>query len=204
MRRASSRFRVAVLAAGGLAVPVVAAQEPATACETPVGCVAALHAGLVAAVGDGAGDVHRRYEQIAPLVTATHDVGFIAEFSVRREWEGFDADARAAFIAAFSHLSAMTYATRFGSVGAETFAIDGSETQPSGRVSVAARIRRAPEPDIPLDYLLHETGDGWRIINVVADGVSDLALKRAEYRAVLDEGGVEALLEHLDEQIDAL
>jgi hypothetical protein len=32
-----------------------------------------------------------------------------------------------------------------------------------------------------LEYLSQAKGEQWRIISIVADGVSDLALKRAEY-----------------------
>ena len=55
-------------------------------------------------------------------------------------------------------------------------------------------------PDVPLEYLLQEGPDGWRIINIVADGVSDLALKRAEYQRVFSSGGIEALIAELEEQ----
>jgi hypothetical protein len=38
----------------------------------------------------------------------------------------------------------------------------------------------------------------------VADGVSDLALKRAEYQRVFSSGGLEGLLAELDEQTKRL
>jgi phospholipid transport system substrate-binding protein len=52
-----------------------------------------------------------------------------------------------------------------------------------------------------LDYILHRTEDQWRIINVIAEGVSDLALKRAEYAAFLKVKGFDALLMKLNEKI---
>ena len=51
-----------------------------------------------------------------------------------------------------------------------------------GRAQVQTAIVRPGEADIPLEYLLQQKDGAWRIINIVADGVSDLALKRAEYQ----------------------
>ena len=45
---------------------------------------------------------------------------------------------------------------------------------------------------------------GWRIINIVADGVSDLALKRAEYQRVFASGGIDGLVAELEQQTRAL
>jgi hypothetical protein len=41
-------------------------------------------------------------------------------------------------------------------------------------------------------------------VNIVVDGVSDLALKRGEYGRLMDEGGFSALMADLDRQIQRL
>jgi phospholipid transport system substrate-binding protein len=48
--------------------------------------------------------------------------------------------------------------------------------------------------------LLQNGAAGWRIINIVADGVSDLALKRAEYQRVLASGTLDTLIAELEAQ----
>ena len=54
---------------------------------------------------------------------------------------------------------------------------------------------------VSLDYILHLAGNEWRIINVIANGVSDLALKRADYTSYLKGKGFDALLAKLNEKI---
>ena len=44
-------------------------------------------------------------------------------------------------------------------------------------------------------------GGGWRIVNITANGVSDLSLKRAEYASVLKENGYNGLRERIVAQI---
>jgi phospholipid transport system substrate-binding protein len=158
--------------------------------ETPLASVTALHEGLIAAARDEPTSVRQRYQQLAPIISATHDLPFIAQFATRRYWDDFG--------------SGMTYAARFESVSTGTFQIERSEEMESGRVQVIATIRRDAQLDIPLEYLLHETPAGWKIVNVIADGVSDLALKRAEYRAVMEDGGFADLLAYIEERLAAL
>jgi phospholipid transport system substrate-binding protein len=70
---------------------------------------------------------------------------------------------------------------------------------------VATAVARAGQPDATLEYLLEREADGtWRIINIVADGVSDLALKRAEYQRLFASGGIEGLLAELERQTEQL
>jgi len=51
---------------------------------------------------------------------------------------------------------------------------------------------------------LHRDGEQWRIVNIVVDGVSDLALKRAEYGRLMDAGGFQAVLDELAQQTERL
>jgi phospholipid transport system substrate-binding protein len=65
---------------------------------------------------------------------------------------------------------------------------------------VSTAVARTGGADVSLEYLLQQGATGWRIINVVADGVSDLALKRAEYQRVLTTGSLETLIAELEAQ----
>ena len=67
-----------------------------------------------------------------------------------------------------------------------------------------AAINPTDAAPIALNYLLHNRDGRWRIINIIADGVSDLALKRAEYQRVLEEQSFAGLLAHLEKLTVAL
>lgn len=182
---------------------------PQIALDTPEATIDTLHEGLVMlATEHRVSNLAQRYEALRPLIVATHDLDFIAEFAIRRQWSDLSADQQQQFLAVFERLSVMTYASRFASVDADTFAPllrpggpgDGTPT----RVQIASAIQRAEDDDIPMEYVLHDQAGEWRIINIVADGVSELALKRAEYQRVLGDTGIEGLIRHLQAQTDRL
>ena len=111
---------------------------------------------------------------------------------------------RARYIAAFERLSIMTYASRFKNVTADTFKPASSPQVEADRARIAAAIARQNDSDVTLDYQLQRRGDEWKIINIIADGVSDLALKRAEYQRLFSSGGLEGLIAELERQAGRL
>jgi phospholipid transport system substrate-binding protein len=191
---------LACVAAGALFALEGGAAELAT--ESPVATIATLQAGLIAAAKP---TIEERYRALEPLIVATHDLPYIAEFALRRQWPALTEGQRQRFVAAFQRLSVMTYAARFGNVAPDAFrALEAKEPDAGGRAQVATAIKREGQADVPLVYLLQEDAQGWRIVNIVADGVSDLALKRAEYQRLFASGGIEGLIAELEQQTERL
>ena len=172
------------------------------ATDTPDATIATLHRGLVDLSSKlPNASLDERYRALVPLVEATHDLPYIAEFALRRQWPSLSAPDRERFVAAFERLSVMTYASRFKNVTPATFKSTGGATAADGgRMQVATAIARPSAADVSLEYLLQQHPDGWKIINIVADGVSDLALKRAEYQRILANGTLDDLIKELDAQ----
>ena len=173
-----------------------------TATDAPVATVTSLQKGLVAAASARSNvTIAERYRELEPLIVATHDLPYIAEFALRRQWSSLAAEDRQRFVAAFQRLSVMTYAARFGDVAPDAFRpMEAGAPDANGRVEVTTAIKREGQPDVTLEYLLQQDGQGWRIINIVADGVSDLALKRAEYQRLFASGGIGGLIAELEQQ----
>jgi phospholipid transport system substrate-binding protein len=171
--------------------------------DAPDATITTLQQALIAA-SRGA-SIDERYRALEPVIVATHDLPYIAEFALRRQWSSLAEADRQRFVAAFQRLSVMTYAARFKAVGADTFRpVAAQPADASGRVTVTTAVARAGQPDVSLEYVLQQDAKGWRIINVIADGVSDLALKRAEYQRLYASGGIDGLIAEIEAQRDRL
>jgi phospholipid transport system substrate-binding protein len=199
-------LRYCVFAAAAAAGWPGAAQDAAVATDTPAATIASLQQALVATSGrTSSSTVEQRYRALEPVIVATHDLPYIAQFALRRQWPSLTESDRERFIAAFQRLSVMTYAARFGNVASDAFRpLEVGEPDGNARVQVATGIKREGQPDVSLEYLLQQDAQRWRIINIIADGVSDLALKRAEYQRVFADGGIEGLIAELEQQTDRL
>jgi phospholipid transport system substrate-binding protein len=173
---------------------------------SPLEAITTLQAALVdTALRLGKAPVAERYRALEPTIVKTHNLPYIAEFALRRQWAMLNDDERQRFVAAFERLSVMTYAARFATVAHDAFRpLAAAAPDANGRVQVTTAIEREGQPDVSLEYLLQRDGDDWKIINIVADGVSDLALKRAEYQRLFASGGIEGLIAELERQTDRL
>jgi phospholipid transport system substrate-binding protein len=145
-----------------------------------------------------------RYDRLAPVVLETHDLATMARLTVRRFWREWSEEDRAAFTDVFVRLSITTYASRFAAVGPDTLAVLGGSEDGAERVEVNALVRRTAAEDVPMDYLLQLEDGQWRIINVFADGASELSLMAAEYYDIIESRGFDALLATLEDKIAAL
>jgi ABC-type transporter MlaC component len=77
------------------------------------------------------------------------------------------------------------------------------ETKPfaSADQVVHARLIKSSGEPVKFDYIMRRTDGGWRIVNIIVDGVSDLALKRAEYTSVMRDQSFEALIAQLRQKV---
>ena len=98
-----------------------------------------------------------------------------------------------------------TYASRFDGYSGERFesrADRGSARSQSDRSH--ALVESSGHIHL-LNYLTHEAGAGWKVIDVYLNGtVSELATRRSEFGSVLSSGGADALLASLRERTEKL
>lgn len=143
-----------------------------------------------------------RYERLKPVIERTHDLPFLAKFSLGGYWNKLSAEQQSQWIERFADYSIATYAARFDGYSGEAFKVVSEQPWKRSKMVVKSMLMLPDEDDIEFEYILSRGDSGqWRIINVLVDGVSDLALKRAEYSNILSKEGFDALLNKLSEKI---
>ena len=145
-----------------------------------------------------------RYQQLQPVIKSNFDLQALAKSSVRGYWDEFTPAQQQRFLEDFQRLSIDTYAQRFDGFNGETFKTLEENAVARGNHQVKTQLIKADGEKISLVYILRPEGQSWRIVNVVAQGVSDLALKRSQYVGVLKKQGVEAFLARIQAQAEAL
>ena len=197
-RLAALAWGLGLAAAAGLAAPWAAAEEGAQPGEgegaQEAASVDRFHGVLIEAMQAGAFEA--RQALLEPAVAQFFDLASIARISVGASWRGLPDAERRAFIDLLGRLVVATYADRFDSYGGQRFKRVGMTTASTGRVVKSQLIRANGEP-VNLDYYFR----GAKVFNVVADGVSDLSLRRADYASIIRQQGFPALVEHLKADI---
>jgi phospholipid transport system substrate-binding protein len=143
-----------------------------------------------------------RYDKLKDSVTNSHDLTKIARIVVGKEWEKLSEAQQQQLVDVFSSLSIASYAHNFKDYSGESFTFDNEEETTRGGVVIHTHLTVPDDKPVKFDYMLKEKGDSWRIINIIANGVSDLALKRSEYTTILQREGFDALIAKINEKID--
>lgn len=200
LRAIKSLLQLHIIGVMLLIAPETWAETPDT--REPEHVVGYLHESLIKAMREGEKlGYHGRFGLLAPVVDQTHDLEFIARTTLGANWAQLDAEQQRAFSDTFRKLSIGTYAGWFKGYGGERFEFLERQSMPRDQVMVRSRLVQPSGEIVRFDYILRQGKDGWRIVNILADGVSDLALKRVEYRAILQRDGFPILIDLLKKKI---
>ena len=183
-----------------LYIPVAWTQESDT--TDPAKTVNGLHSALLKGMkGGNKLGFHGRFKLLAPIVEHSHDLDFIAKTILGKLWKKLNHDQQKTFISNFHKLSISTYAGWFKEYDGEHFKYIDQKKMPRNHVLVRCQLIQSNGDIVSFDYLLRQNKNDWRIINILADGVSDLALKRVEYRSILEKKGFKVFIDMLKKKI---
>ena len=166
--------------------------------------VAEVNAALLGAMREAeALGVAGRIARLAPVFQTAFDFPVMARVAAGRHWRDLAPEQQARLAEAFARMSVTTYAARFDGYDGESFEVGDSIEQPRGGVLVRNRLIDGAGKAVAIDYLLREFDGRWRIIDVFLDGaISELATKRSEYGAILDQEGFDGLLARIAAKTD--
>ena len=143
-----------------------------------------------------------RYDKLYDPVSNSHDLNKIARIVIGKEWEKLSEEQQKKLVDVFSRFSVASYAHNFKDYSGESFSFESEEETTRGGMVVHSLLAIPDDKPVKFDYMLKEKGNSWRIINIIANGVSDLALKRSEYTTILQREGFDALISNISEKID--
>jgi len=142
-----------------------------------------------------------RYDTLAPVLEASFDTPLISQVILSRYWSELNEEQQKQFVNLFNRLSISTYASRFDSYTGDTFKTTSVEELKKGRLLIKTELTRQNDKPVKFDYLVHQNAGKWYIISVIADGINDLSLKRAEYAAIINDKGFDNLVNEIENKI---
>lgn len=171
---------------------------PAQAQSAASEVVERFHAALIGVMRDARRlGVRGRFDRLAPIMAQSFDLAAMARIAVGPPWTGFPPADQASLTEAFIRWSIATYAARFDGYAGESFTTMATQTQPNGDALVRTTLNRTggQEP-VVLSYLLR--GNPPRIVDIYLTGtISELASRRAEFTALIREGGAARVIQEL-------
>jgi phospholipid transport system substrate-binding protein len=198
--RMFARRAGAALAGAILVALVISASAPLRAAPLePATVVGQFNDSLLAAMAQqGTPGYRSRYDILAAVVDKTFDISLMTRMAVGPGWVALPEDQQRRLTDAFRRFITSIFAARFDAFAGETFVIQGGRAMGSGTLVENQLVTPGGER-IQINYLMHETPDGWRAVDVYLNGtISELAVHRSEFTAILKRSGAEGLIAALD------
>ena len=161
----------------------------------------------VATLSDAQLSQVERTEALNVLITKGFEIDTIGRLALGRHWKSATDGQRSEFRALFQSYVTSATIKRLSGYSGEVLELGKARAAANSElVAVPSQIRGPNGSGIGVEWRLRRTQEsGWRIIDVVIEGVSMLQTHRAEFDAVIRRGGagVEGLLAKLRSIVQA-
>ena len=188
-------------------VPWLQARAETAGDAGPIVPVRLLDDALLAAMKSGkTTPFAQRFTALAPVIEQTIDLDAVLALSVGLGWSVMPDDQKLPLRAAFLRYTVASYAASFSSYSGQTFQISPTLRElGAGEVIVQTRIVATDGSANALDYRMRNGQSGWKAVDVLEDGaISRVAVQRSDFRGLLANGGVPALMTALQQKAATL
>ena len=126
------------------------------------------------------------------------DVQYAARLVLGRHWRDATPDQRQRFIEAFENSMMNNYGNALVEFRGERLKVLPTRGEPDAKFAeVRTTIHRDDGTDVPVNYVLHQTPDGWKAWDVVIQGISYIKSFRDDFGAQIDQQGLDATIDRL-------
>ncbi|HEX6980321.1 MAG TPA: ABC transporter substrate-binding protein [Alphaproteobacteria bacterium] len=182
-----------------------ATDAPAVALQEGSQFVTRLASRAIAELTTDALPAPERIARFRAMLTEAFDVPGIGRFVLGRYWRTATEAERAEYLKLFEDLIVQTYANRFQDFAGAQLRVLGTREGQDGDVVAMVEATLPGKPPARLDVRMRRNGGGFKIFDVLVEGISMSVTQRDEFAAVVQRNGgkVEGLLASLRERTRA-
>ena len=186
---------------------VFAAAQVARAAEPAKAFLQDLSVTAIDQLGDGELDEAQREANFRTLFRQNFDLQAIGRFVLARYWRSASQEQRDRFIATFEDVLVQRFLPLFRQAAGPdlNFVREATDSSMPDLVIVKSVIKAVGEEPIRVDWRLSQIGGDYKILDIVAEGVSLAITYRQEYASVVSQAGgnVDALTDQLKTKVAA-
>jgi phospholipid transport system substrate-binding protein len=140
--------------------------------------------------------------QLAEAKVLPHfDFERMTRLAVGRNWREASDAQKQALVKEFRTLLVRTYSNSLTAYRNQTIEVKPTKLAAAdSEATVRTQVIQPGGPAIPIDYSMQKAGDGWKVFDVVIDGVSLVTTYRGSFNEQIQKGGVDGLVKALAER----
>ena len=192
-----------LIAAFVLALGILLPARPVAAAD-PAAVITSLGNEALKVLGKNV-DPDVRVARFRQLFEQNFNVPGIARFVLGRYWRLATPTQQQEFIRFFTDYIALVYANQLAEYNGETLRVTGTRPAPDGALVSSEIIRTDGKPPARVDWLLTPQSGGYKISDVIVEGISMAVTQRSEFASVIqrDGGQVQGLITALRQKTES-
>jgi phospholipid transport system substrate-binding protein len=144
----------------------------------------------------------QRQAKIEAIFANKVDINFVAKFVLGKHWRTATPKQQQDYIAAYRPFILKNYASKLTKYSGQTYTLKDARADGDASV-VTMSIHDTDGQDILVDYRLRGEGGGFRIVDIMVEGVSLLTTQRSEFNGIVESKGLDGLIQALTSQVAA-
>lgn len=126
------------------------------------------------------------------------DFGRMTRLAMGRNWAQATPEQQAALTKEFKTLLVRTYSTALAQYKNQTIEVKPLKLAPTDtEATVRTAVVQGSGPSIPIDYSMEKQSGGWKVTDVLVDGVSLVTNYRSAFNDQIKKDGVDGLIKSL-------
>jgi phospholipid transport system substrate-binding protein len=118
-----------------------------------------------------------------------------------KSWQSATPEQRQQLAREFRSMLVRIYSSAIDTYRGQTMKVLPLRMAPGAtEVTVRNQYLRQGRPPVAVEYAMHKTPEGWKIYDIVVEGVSLVLTYRAEFEQVARTAGIEGLIKRLQEK----
>ena len=144
----------------------------------------------------------RKVVELAEAKVLPHfDFERMTRLAVGRNWQQASDAQKEALTKEFRTLLVRTYSSSISAYRNQTIEVKPTKMNPQDKeATVRTAVLQQGGPPIPIDYAMERQESGWKVYDVVIDGVSLVTTYRGSFNDQIQKGGIDGLLKTLQER----
>jgi phospholipid transport system substrate-binding protein len=177
-------------------LPAALALLVGSAASAPHAAAATDPAAMIIDLGNRALEVlakpvspRQRAARFRELLHEDFDMPAIARFVLGRYWRIATQAEQEEFVRLFAEYATLAYSNRLAQYTGEKLKVTGSRPEPEGSLVTSFILRTNGSPPARVDWRLSLTDGGYKITDVIVEGISMAVTQRSEFASVIRRHG---------------
>lgn len=140
-----------------------------------------------------------KQKRLTSMFLDVTDADWIGKFVLGKHWQGLSDDNKRRYLAAYRKYLVSSYVPKFREYNNQEIVIKGIKNLANDNYMVITDIVGGSY-STRVEYRIRSAGDGYKIRDIIAEGVSLLTTQRSEFSSIIESEGIEALITQLQEK----